>query len=161
MQIFLLNIVNLLRQVSPAYFVDDILFRSVVESMAFPLEQQYLQHSKFRARNIYNTVITPQVCYLEKALNDRYDNILRRIYITDGAYNDSLYLYIEEELFDLHLYTNEEEIDLYISTEAEEGLEDVTFIVNVPVSLTYNVDEFKAVVSAFKLAGRTFKIETI
>src|SRR5690606_15477534 len=47
----------------------------------------------YRSAKLYDVNHTGQVIYLEKALNDAFDNTLRRIYIDDGDFGDRVFVY--------------------------------------------------------------------
>lgn len=53
---------------------------------------------QYRTRTLYDLSITPQTIYLERMLNDKYDNTERRIWIETIDDNTQLYLYNREEL---------------------------------------------------------------
>jgi hypothetical protein len=129
-----------------------------LEASATGVSEIYSQFVTNRNGNLYNLSITPQVCYLEKALNDRFDTTDRRIYIDDGVFYDELYLFTDAESLDEYIYQESENKDLYIYTRSETGSESVDFIVNVPSSVRFNEAEMSAVIDMYKLASKTFKI---
>jgi len=57
---------------------------SLLKSSVQPIVSVYDNFIRNRTENLYKLRITPQVCYLRKMLNDRFDVDLRAIYITDG-----------------------------------------------------------------------------
>src|SRR5580700_12255197 len=50
-----------------------------------------------RAANLYLLGHNSQVCYMEAALNDTFDNTLRRIYISDGSAEDAVTVWLADE----------------------------------------------------------------
>jgi len=123
-----------------------------------PLRSIYSLFIARRDANLYWLFITPQVCYLEKMLNDRYDSAERRIYITDSTPVTPVYIYLEEEQKPVYIYTEEEQKPVYIYTEAEINAGRADFIVNVPASVSYNDREMQALLDRYKLAGKRYEI---
>lgn len=114
----------------------------------------------YRSAKIYQLLITPQVCYLERLLNDRYDHTQRRIYITDGEDKPPTYIYQNAELKPLYVYNNSEgQPARYIYTSGESGDHKDDFIIWVPVAISFENAEMVSLVKGFKLAGTKFKIQ--
>jgi hypothetical protein len=101
------------------------------------------------------------VVFLEKLLNDRYDISNRRIRITDALVYSSLYLYQEEENKPVFFYAEAESAPAFVFTEEEVGLQTVDFYVLVPSVITFNENELRALLDAYKLAGKTYKIQRV
>lgn len=113
----------------------------------------------YRKAKLYEIKMNYQVCYLEAFLNDRFDSILRRIYIDDAQTAEQIYLYQDVEDKDEGLYTDAEDSPLYLFTEGEtigDLLND--FIVYVPIGVMFSESELRAMLSS-KLAGKRYKIE--
>lgn len=121
--------------------------------LAIPFAYLYNAFLTFRAAKNYILGITPQVCYLEKLLNDRYDNTARQIYITDGLEKPLTYIYVEAESKPLCLGSK------YIYTPGETSIMSDDFIIWVPVSILFEEAEMSSLVKAYKLAGTKFKIQ--
>lgn len=127
-----------------------------VSMIEFVYEQfrQFKQYSEYRLR------ITPQVCYLEKLLRDRYDKEQRRIYIKRAQYFEEVYLYQEAENRPLFLPKYGEEMDdLVLYTDSETVSVGVDFIVMVPVDVVFNENEMNALLDSHKLPGMEHKIQ--
>ena len=131
-----------------------------VKILVSPVIDLYTSFIAFRTLLIYKLTITPQVVYLEKMLNDRFDNAERRIYILDGLTFDPIYLYTEAELQTVYLYTEAEDDPIYLYTEGEVGSFTFDFVVYVPNAITFNLDEMIGLVRDFKLASKLFTIQT-
>lgn len=129
----------------------------VMMSQVVLLYQAFMRN---RNANLYTLGITPQVCYLEKMLNDRFDNTARGIWIGDPQRSSALYLYRDDELKPEWLYTDAENKPLVAYSDEEAGLRNVDFIVHLPAGLVANINEMKALLDMYKLAGKTYKIET-
>jgi hypothetical protein len=124
-----------------------------------PVESDYKQFRMYRIGKAYQLLITPQVCYLEKLLNDRFDFTQRRIYIEDGKDKAPKYIFIKPELKPKYLYKNSEAKPMYTYTNGETGVIKDDFIVFVPVSLVFDANEMGGLLRQYKLAGTKFTIQ--
>ena len=116
----------------------------------------------YRTSTLYKLNITSQVFSLEKMLNDRYDNIDRRIFIDDGQIFAPTYEYLKAEGRTAYMYTKAEghtpaQYDLL---KGEVTGFHYNFIVWVPVSITFNINEMKGLLDENKLAGKIYSIQT-
>lgn len=135
---------------------------SYVKSLMYPFNYLYILFLQFKKAKQYQLLITPQVCYLTKLLNDRYDVRRRRIYITDGLDKLPLYIFRADELKPVYLYQQVENKPKPLYTEGEAGVIKDDFVVWVPNQLLANIDrnEMVGLIKAYKLAGVKFKIQT-
>lgn len=143
-----------------------------------PLEEINFLFKSFRKQAIYKVTHNGQVVYLEKVLNDQYDNELRRIYIEDAFAQEPVYIYPENENLPIYIpaintvqeIANPVEITpIYIYDDFEflEGIYD--FIVFVPEDLRPStafventfIIKMRSLVNYYKLASRRFKIQWI
>ena len=157
MNIFNTNFKILAQQLLPT-FLRKPLFTALISAIAVPFDFLRNKLNLFRNKNLYNLSITSQVCFLEKALNDKFDSELRRIFITNGAWRASLPIYIipENQPVPLRLTSENQPLPLYL--QHENGFINENFVVNVPTELQPFEQDLKGVVMAFKLAGKTFSI---
>ena len=123
-----------------------------------PVKWLYDQFMQFREANIYHINITPQVCYMDKALNDRFDKEQRRIYISPGIIYDETFIFLDDEQLDEYIYQDNENKDLYIFTRFEVGPESADFIVNVPNELQPYETDLRAITETYKLASKIYNI---
>lgn len=137
---------------------DDLM--AYLMALVGPLVYLYNKLLAFRDSIIYKLTITPQVAYLEKMLNDRYDNALRRIYIEDGESTNAIPLYTKAELQPVILYTKGENQPISLYTKGEAGQFTFDFVVWVPLGLTFDETEMTALVNTYKLVSKFFKIQT-
>lgn len=158
MKVFDIDYKRLVRLLTPNLLRQSIVF-AFLDAMIKPIKSLHYLFILNRSANSYRLGITPQVCYLEKMLNDRFDNRHRRIYIIDGTFYESTYLYTNSENINLYAFTEEENKDLYFLTADETGSKDVDFIVFVPLSLDFNEPEMKALLEIYKLASKTYAIK--
>jgi len=103
--------------------------------------------------------VTPQVCFLEKLLNDRYDYTNRGIYIIDGKDFAPLYIYRRDELKPVYISKRAENKPKYIYTRGESGVIKDDFIVMVPMPVVFDMAEMASLIRVYKLAGTKFKIQ--
>ncbi|WP_188621537.1 hypothetical protein [Flavobacterium suaedae] len=127
-----------------------------------PTEALHYNWKLWRNENIYKLEHTGQVCYLRKALNDKYDQSLRRIYIGSGTLYNTPYLHTEAEAQNKYGSTESEPGTIWLRTEAETAETGVDFIVWVPPDV-YNTElaGLEATTDFYKAAGRRYKIMII
>jgi hypothetical protein len=126
-----------------------------LQALLWPVVQLYRRFLHYMAQTRYRLMITPQVCYLERMLNDRFDPIQRRIYIADGQDQQPVYVYLPAELKPLHLGS------AWIYSQGEAGELKNDFVIHVPQGLAYDAAEMRASVNVYKLAGTRYSIQAI
>lgn len=114
----------------------------------------HYQWMQYRRQNIYNLAHNSQKVYLRAALNDRFDNELRRIRIDDGNAFKRKYIYTDAEQKPKFLGT----MFLYDDGDYEDT--GVDFIVVLPAGLNYSIYEMKALIDFYRLASKRYKIVT-
>ena len=116
-----------------------------------------------RRNNLYKLMITPQVCYVEMALNDKYDSSNRQIKIVQPKRKDPLFVYKKIETRPVQLYTKVEaskpKVWLYQKGEASAFQYD--FIVQVPATVSFNMNEMTAVIDGYILPDKVYKISIV
>jgi hypothetical protein len=137
-------------------------------SLVKPLEQIFDLWTNFRSENIYKLSHNSQICYLRKALNDRFDPELRRIEIADGNRYEHVYIFTDAEQQEpLWLWTDEEIADeniseaqpVYLYLDSDYSDTGVDFLVLVPAELLdENNFEMNALINYYKLASKRHKI---
>lgn len=132
-----------------------------VNAVATQIIRQYQTFYRQRKASLYQLLITPQVCYLEKLLNDRYDFTARRIRIDDAVWHQAWYLYQDDELKPEPLYQESENNPVWLYSESEAGELKDDFTVTVPSAVDFNENEMKSLLNMYKLAGTHYKIEVI
>lgn len=157
MKIYNIDYTRLNRLLLPTFLRKDVLI-IMLNSMIGGVRSLYSRFLFFRDENIYRLSITPQVFSLEMLLNDRFDANKRRIYITDGEFYKSKYLYTKPENQPLFVRTKAENKPLFINTEEETGSKGVDFKVYVPAALIYDEAVFKGLLNAYKLVSKTYEI---
>lgn len=154
----------------------------------------------FREEIIYKLRFNSQIIYLEKRLNDKWDNTNRGIYIENTADIDRNYLYNKIELrpktflhnkydpnrtyiigdwvvYKRRVYKAVDVIPLNWPPDLNpsewqnrrertwfynqsEYISAFDFIVWVPVAVVFDINEMKAVINLYKLAGKRYQILT-
>jgi hypothetical protein len=128
-------------------------------AMVLPVKTLHMLFSGNRSNNLYRLLITPQVCYLEKFLNDRYDYALRRIRVRDAQYAGLLYMYMEAEGNPVFMFTEAEGKPVYLFTEAETLAQEDNFEVVLPAGMDYGENQMRGEIDSYKLAGMKYQIK--
>lgn len=125
-----------------------------LQSLLVPIDSVYYNWSVFRNDNIYKMNHNGQICYLRKALNDKFDPQLRRIYIGNGNRYERQYLYTTPEDRSRFLGT------MYLHQNLDYADTGLDFIVYVPQEI---IDEspfaLKALIDFYKAGGKRYKID--
>jgi hypothetical protein len=130
-----------------------------VHALLTPIDNLYYKWTNFRNDNIYKLEHTGQVCSLRGSLNDKFDPVERRIYITDGNRYETTYIYTEGEAQDVFVSNESEVPTIWLRTEAETADTGLDFIVWVPESI-FNTQIYglKAHVEFYKAGGFRYNI---
>jgi hypothetical protein len=136
-------------------------YMALQDSFNTPVNSLHSQFLYYRNYINYQLSITPQVVYLEKMLNDRYDVVLRRIVIEKGVAFEGVPLYMADELKPEKLYRKSEGIPLVLYTKDETLLFAVDFIVKVPISVDFDINELTAYLDIDVLPSKTYKIQIV
>ena len=125
-----------------------------VQCLSAPMDDLQYSFVQNRSSNTYIMQHNGQVCYLRAALNDRFDNELRRIKIVDGNRYKRQYIYTRGENKPKYLGT------MYLYERSDYSDTGVDFIVLVPKTLMYNDYEMRALIDLYRLASKRYKIQT-
>lgn len=133
-----------------------------LEALIKPLQTLNDRFNAFVQQTFYNVSFTGQVIYLERILNDRYDDSLRRIYIEDGLQLGlPPYLYNKVEQRPLYIFNKSEAAtpEFYINNKSEFFAEN-DFIVYVPNAILTPALEkaIRSLVKIYKIAGKRFSV---
>ncbi|HUM50496.1 MAG TPA: hypothetical protein PK431_01735 [Chitinophagales bacterium] len=124
-----------------------------------PIKAMYNAFLQFMLDQLYDAKINGQVIKLERVLNDTFDPIDRRIFITDGEYYTPSVFY--EEYKDIPVIFYEEgniNNPIFYSETSLDGRVSFNFFVNVPESVFFDKTHVRAVVNKYRIFGRTFDI---
>ena len=144
------NIPTMLRKPTTATFAQLLLK---------PIQSLYYKWNNWRIDNIYKLEHTGQVCSLEGSLNDKFDPFERRIYIGDGQFYETTYIFTEAEEQELWMETESEAETIWIRTESETADTGLDFIVFVPEEI-YNgqIYALHAHIKFYKSGGKRYSI---
>ncbi len=118
----------------------------------------------FRKESIYKVTHNGQVVYLQKVLNDKYDNELRRIRIQDSFIYDPTWVY--PEIRELPVYVYDENNPVYIYDESAFDTAETDFVAIFPneikpvneIDLNILEIQIKSLINYYKLAGKRYLI---
>ena len=130
-----------------------------VKLLVTPFVFIYQDVLRFRTARLYELMITPQKCWLERLLNDRYDFTARGIYIDDGFDKTPPYIFQNAELKPKYIRQMSEAQPVWIYTGGESGNYLDDFIIYVPMAVVFEEPEMISLVKVYKLAGTKFKIQ--
>lgn len=132
---------------------------AIVQIASTPLKSLYYKWYNWRTENIYKLEHTGQVCSLEGSLNDKFDPVERRIYISDGQIYETTYIYTEAEAQDVFLNTESEDSTIWLRTEPETADTGLDFIVFVPEEIyDTQIYALHAHVDYYKAGGKRYNI---
>ena len=130
------------------------------KALVAPVSTLHNSFLAFRKQRLYDLTITPQVCYLQKLLNDKYDADLRRIFIGDGKRGDDVYVFQDAENEPLFVFQDAESNPVWIFNDGEVGNAPAHFIVNIPNDVVYDVFALRSLINIYKLPSRRYQIQT-
>lgn len=129
-----------------------------VISLVQAVKNVYLDFIAYRDYTNYWLSITPQVCRMEKALNDRWDIVQRRIEIVDGIDHNAIVLFLKAENKPVTFFKKSEASPLVLWTKDETAMFTADFLVLVPADVVFDLAEMTAFIIAMKLVSKTFQI---
>lgn len=101
-----------------------------------------------------------QKIYLQRRLNNLYDNTNRAIYIVTTQGIETKYIFDNNESQTDYVYDiSEASTPFYVGNVNEIGAE-YDFIIYVPTSLVYNDDAFNATITRYIAADKRYLIQT-
>lgn len=150
---FNINHLKFLLQVIPRAWKRSV-FVAFFEVLQGQIRVVYDSFKIFRAATIYELNHNGRVFSLENVLNDRFDNINRTIYITDGFTKDRIYIYTRAE--DKPKY-----LPVYVWNRVDYADTGTDFIIWVPYAITISLPdmyEMRALANKYKLDPKRYKI---
>lgn len=128
-------------------------------ALIYPIKRLYIDFLFFRKQQLYEAEINGQTIKLERVLNDTFDPLERRIYITDGSYFTPPVFY-EEWKNQPVIFYEEGNADnpIYYSIDSIDERVDFNFFVHVPSEVFFEKPRIKAVTNKYKIFGRTFDV---
>ncbi|KIO75942.1 hypothetical protein TH53_17935 [Pedobacter lusitanus] len=138
-------------------FLRQNLMVSYIQALVTPVSMLYQLWYTRREDNLYKLAHNGQVCYLRKALNDLFDNELRRIYIDNGNRFKRTYIYTRAENRPRYL----KRLFLQPSTSFADTGADFKVMLPAELNIPANYYQLNALVDFYKLASKRYTIETI
>ena len=137
------------------------LFRYIV-ALLTPITEAYTDFLAFRKRQLYEAEINGQTIKLERVLNDTFDPIERRIYITDGDYYTPP-VFMEEWKNQSVLFPAESANNkpIFYSINSITNTVSFNFYVHIPSTVWYDKVRVRALIIKYKIFGRLFDIVLI
>jgi len=164
--IFNVNFSNVINNLIPG-FLRKPKFQAILNVFASAL--QYVNNEFYAETQsvFYYLKFNAQVIYLTKYLNDQYDNVQRRISISDGSTPNVIYLYNESEAAaPFYLYNESETLPngtanpvYFYNNVPSIGTYD--YYVNIPLELSTLASQVKGAVNQFNPANKTFYVNVI
>ena len=81
----------------------------LINALINPLKQLYAEFISFRESAIYRIDHTGSVEHIEKVLDDKFDNELRRIYLEQVTFSNYLWIFRPEDNEPLYLFNDDPE----------------------------------------------------
>ncbi len=139
----------------PTFLRKPILF-GYIRALVSPIASLHYNWEQMRAANLLILSYNGQRCYLRKALNDRFDPELRRIFIAETIQAEQDFIYTSAEGLDVYLGT------MYLEQEFNYVSGSVDFLISIPGAiLNEKINEITALVDFYKLAGKSYKLLAI
>lgn len=138
--------------------------QSILTSASVALDTANTNLYNFHFANIsgtrYRITHNSQICYLRSALNDAFDETLRRIIVDEMPSEDMLYTYYEAETTGTTSYLAKYTDQTTISDceSAQIVVDDVDFFVIVPKTLRNKELEIRATIDKYKLVSKQYSI---
>jgi hypothetical protein len=127
-----------------------------LKALIAPIASLHYRWSQMRDDNLEILKYNSQRCYMRGVLNDRYDNDLRRITISNTSNRTQDYIYTEAENTPIFLGT------MFLETDFNYSGSTVDFLVNVPQELiNKKINEIAATIEFYVLAGKSYQIIAI
>jgi len=153
---WLVNYKKLILWVTPQWLRNSN-YLLLINAANYPIRQLHDRFINFKNAVLYRLEHNSQVCYLRKVLNDKCDNDLRRITITDFVGINGIFFYADDEVRDVNMGS-----DVFFYADDQYSDSGIDFIVNVPLGIMNSIDEqayLKSLINQYKLAGKNYIIE--
>jgi hypothetical protein len=139
----------------PTFLRKPVLF-GYMKALVSPIASLHYKWEQMRTANLLKLSYNGQRCYLRKALNDSFDNELRRITIDETSRLDQDYLYTQAENLDVYLGV------MFLEADFNYVVGTVDFLVKVPgMFLEEKRNEITALVDFYKLAGKSYQLISV
>ncbi len=134
---------------------------ALTEGLHSGLAYLHAQFVNYTWATTYRLGITPQVCHLQKLLNDRYDYTARRIWISEEPPTEALPVSLVAENKPVWLPVATENKPLKLPLKGETAGSRADFIINIPTTgMAINPQELIELLNEYKLPTKQFIIKT-
>lgn len=100
-----------------------------------PIVKMRIDFLAFRNESLYKVNHNSQICYLQAVLNDKFDNVLRRIVIRNAVLKEPIWFYEPEENKPVLFYEPSDNKPVYFREESEFIGDGADFLVLVPIDI--------------------------
>lgn len=136
-----------------------------LKCLVSPIQLLHQYFLEFRLDAIYKVEHTPQVYSMELVLNEEFDPVEKRIYITDGEYFEQLYLFSPQEQQPIYVFEQSESQPVYVYAQNDPEATSVDFNVVLPLTFqnaflvgTNERNKLEALINFYRLPDKTYKI---
>lgn len=146
--------------------VRDIHYIKYINALIQPIIGLYLEFIEFRRNSLYKVSHNSQVVYLQKMLNDKFDNSLRRIRIKNAVILEPIWFYEPGDDKPVWFYEPADNLPVIFREESDFNGDGVDFTVLVPESLRpasqtaelAYITRMSGQINYYKLLSKNFKI---
>jgi hypothetical protein len=141
------------------YFLRKPAFVALLESAVTPLNELNSDFVDLVEQIDTKLQYTGQVIYLEEYLNSLYDAVQKRIFITDGFFNDFLFIYRKAELNPKTYIRRKSEgaAPTYLYKKTEINTQ-ASYIINIPSDVVFDTNIITAQINQYNQAGAVYII---
>lgn len=150
--IFQVNWHRLVQQLTPSFLRKSVLL-AWLYVLTKPIRSQHEWFLQRLEGQRYRLSHNGQVCYLQKVLNDAFDNAQRRIVIETMQPHIQLYVYHPQDEKPLYIY---DDIPVYLYDDEEDF--SPNFIIKVPTELQGQEEAVKRLTNYYKIYSKNYKI---
>ncbi len=155
---FNIDINTIIRQILPPFKRSQSILE-YLRAAVHPLIELHQNFLEQRQKTLEYLAYNSQVIYLERLLNQVFNNGNTGIYISDAVQFDYWFLYNNAEQHPQYLYNTSENQPVFLYNEQEFDT-NYDFIVWVPTAVTFNINRMRALINRYKLAGKRYDIQT-
>lgn len=127
-----------------------------INSALAPIRTNYDAFLSFKQDAEYRVQHNGQVCYLQKMLNDKFDNSLRRIRVQNVKPKERLYFYYEEDNSPVFFYNEVDYPVFFYNTQDYYNAFD--FEVLVPEALASQINLMEIEINYYKIYSKNYQI---
>ena len=141
-------------------------FKTWIRCLVEPIKTIHGEFLEYRTNALYRVRHNSQVAYMEAVLNDKFDDIFRRIRIRNVELKQAVYFYEPNENKEVYFYEPSDNKPVYFYEDDELAGEGVDFVVCVPPSLKPSTEaeenalliQIRGQVDYYKLYSKNYKI---